>query len=322
MMRCLRPFATLFLLLLAPRADAHALRLGHLELHRQGADVVTLLWRAPDGLPAPRVVLGEGCRVVEETRSEFVQQRLECPQAATARRLKLERLPSDLPVVLVLGAGTESGRARWLADAGAREVPWVGAPSAWAEAFDYLCAGAGHVLGGADHLLFLVALFVWCRSARELASATLLFTLGHASSLAAVASGRLNLVPRFAELGIALTLVVAARAIAMRQAAGSGSGSRVRSPSGTAAIFGCVHGLGFAGALEEVGLQAAGSLRAIASFNLGVELGQLAFVAVLACAVGMLGRAARIAVVPWPRLASLLVGGAGIFWCLERISPA
>ena len=83
-----------------------------------------------------------------------------------------------------------------------------------------------------------------------------------------------------------------------------------------------MHGLGFAGALEEVGLQAAGSLRAIASFNLGVELGQLAFVAVLACAVGMLGRAARIAVVPWPRLASLLVGGAGIFWCLERISPA
>lgn len=318
MTRHLRPSLAWLLLLLVPQAGAHALRLAHLELRYDGGDVVRLQWRAPDAQPAPRVVLDEACRVVEELRAEFTQQRLACAHAGTARHLRLAGIPSDLPVVLLLGAGTESGRARWLADAGSRELPWIGTSNAWAEAADYLRAGAGHVLGGADHLLFLLALFVLCRGARELTLATLSFTVGHALSLWAVASGHITLMPRFAELGIALTLVVTARAIATRQSADLGSA--VRSLPVMAAIFGVIHGLGFAGALEEVGLQAAGSLRAIACFNFGVELGQLAFVAALAASAWVLRRTTWLESLPWPRLASLLVGGAGVFWCLERIS--
>lgn len=318
MTRHLRPSLAWLLLLLVPQAGAHALRLAHLELQYDGGDVVRLQWRAPDAQPAPRVVLDEACRVVDEVRSEFVQQRLECARARTARHLRLVGIPSDLPVVLLLGTGAEPGRARWLAEAGSRELPWIGASSGWAEAVDYLGAGARHVLGGFDHLLFLLALCVLCRGPRELTLATLLFTVGHALSLGAVASGRIAMAPRFAELGIALTLVVTARAIALRQS-GVSTGP-VRSLPAMAAIFGCVHGLGFAGALEEVGLQAAGSLRAIACFNFGVELGQLAFVAALAASAWVLRRTSRLESLPWPRLASLLVGGAGVFWCLERVS--
>lgn len=308
----------------APVADAHALRLAHLELQYDGGADVRLSWRSPEADAAPRVVLGRPCRVVDEMRSEFVSQRLECPAAATASRLQLVGAPAELPVVLVLRRGGETPRVRWLADPDARDWPWFGAAGAWAEATDYLQAGARHVLGGADHLLFLVALFAFCRGARQLAEGTLLFTLGHALSLVAIASGRVSLSPRLAEIGIALTLVVAARAVALRRAtaADPGGPERAGSLAATAAAFGVVHGLGFAGALDEVGLQAADSLRAIAAFNVGVELGQVLFVAALAVAGFALRRSAPWNAWPWSRYASLLVGGAGMFWCLERMVAA
>jgi len=305
-----------------PSAQAHALRLAQLELRYLGDGAVALRWRASDGEEAPRVILGPACKVVDEVRTEFLLQRLDCPGAATARHLRLAGLPSDLPVVLVLRRGTESARVRWLAEPASGELPWFGAGGGLAEAVDYLVAGARHVLSGADHLLFLVALFVLCRGPRELTAATLLFTFGHAASLVAIASGHLTVVPRLAELGIALTLVIAARSIAVDRAAGDARGSAARSISATAAVFGCIHGLGFAGALEEVGMQAADSLMAIASFNVGVEVGQLVFVGALAAASLALRRVASLQSLPWPRLASLLIGGAGVFWCLERVTTA
>ena len=86
-----------------------------------------------------------------------------------------------------------------------------------------------------------------------------------------------------------------------------------------AAVFGFIHGLGFAGALEEVGLQAASAVTAVAAFNVGVELGQLAFIGALVLAAWPLRRLTQLREQVWPRFASLLIGTAGMFWCLERV---
>lgn len=308
--------------LATPSAGAHALRLAHLELRYDGGSALGLSWRSQEGEPAPTVILGSPCRVVGEAASGSVAQQLDCPGAARAWRLQLADLPPDLPIVLALRRGDEAPRVRWLADAGARAWPWFGAAGAWAEAADYLRAGAEHVLAGADHLLFLVALFVICRGTRQLAQGTLLFTLGHALSLLAIESGRVTLSPRLAELGIALTLVVAARAIALQGAEAAGEAKSPHSSYTMAATFGVVHGLGFAGALEQVGLQATDALRAVAAFNVGVELGQLAFVAALAAGARGLRRLPVWHAWPWARLASLLVGSAGVSWCLGRVVSA
>jgi hypothetical protein len=302
--------------------EAHALRLAHLDLQHLGDTRVNLTWRSSDGDPPPSVLLGAPCRVVDTVRSEFHVQRLECPGAPTAASVRLAGLPAALPIVLSLRRNDEPARVRWLADAGARAVPWSGGSHLWTEAGEYLRAGARHVLTGADHLLFLVALLALGRTTREVLTATLLFTLGHAAALLAISGGHLSVAPRIAELAIALTLVVAARALALEAVARREGRQTGRSLAFTAAAFGCIHGLGFAGALEEIGLQAEHSVRAIAAFNIGVELGQLAFIGAWMLVVWGLRRTPIWSEHAWPRAASVVVGTAGVFWCLQRIASA
>ena len=306
-------------LVTAPAAEAHALRLAHLELQYQGGSVVLLQWRSSDGEAVPTIVIGTPCRVVDAARAIPITQKLDCTDAATAAGLRLHGLPSDLPVVLAVRRGDEPARVRWLADAGSTSVPWFGPGGLLPEFGEYLRAGARHVLEGADHLLFLVALMALGRTPRGILTATLLFTLGHAASLALVAGGHVSIAPRLAELGIALTLIVTARAIAMEVAARGEGRPTSRNVASTAVVFGCIHGLGFAGTLEEIGLQAGGTILRIAAFNAGVEVGQLAFTAGLFALSWPLRQSAGFRDQTWPRIASLMVGTAGTFWCLQRI---
>jgi len=180
----------------------------------------------------------------------------------------------------------------------------------------YLELGFDHILSGLDHLLFVLGLVLLVRGWRSLATTVTAFTLGHSVTLSLAVLGFVHFPTREAEILIAASIVLLAGELA--RPAGAAPTPMRRWPWAMALAFGLLHGFGFAGALAEVGLPAAEIPLALFSFNVGIELGQLLFVAV----VLLLGRALR----RWlaetsgglARLPAYAIGSLAAYWCLER----
>lgn len=179
----------------------------------------------------------------------------------------------------------------------------------------YAHLGVTHILGGFDHLLFVLALLFLVGFHRRLIWTISAFTLAHSITLALSSLGWLTLRPPPVEAGIALSiLLVAAEALHDRQ-----TWSR-RWPALVAFLFGLVHGLGFAGALKEIGLPENHLAVALLTFNLGVEAGQLLVVAL----AGVLHLAARrlpaAAMAPARTTALYAIGAMAAWWTIERVA--
>lgn len=140
----------------------------------------------------------------------------------------------------------------------------------------YLVLGVEHILSGIDHLLFVAALLFLVGFNRKLVWTITAFTIAHSLTLASAALGWLTLRSAPVEATIALSIVlVASEALQPRETLAK------RLPALVAFLFGLVHGLGFAGALADIGLPQNHLATALLTFNLGVELGQLLAVAVV-----------------------------------------
>lgn len=179
---------------------------------------------------------------------------------------------------------------------------------AWA----YLALGVEHILAGIDHLLFVLALLFLVGFQQRLVLTITAFTLAHSITLTLSAAGLLTLRPPPVEATIALSIVlVAAEALHRRDTL-----SR-RWPALVAFLFGLVHGLGFAGALKEIGLPEQHLHVALLSFNAGVEAGQLLVVAVAYLLYRVLG---DLPVAARARVAALyVIGGVAAYWSIDRI---
>jgi hydrogenase/urease accessory protein HupE len=181
----------------------------------------------------------------------------------------------------------------------------------------YLLLGAEHILLGIDHLLFLLGLLLLVRGPWSLVKTVTAFTIAHSITLGAAVLGYIPVATGPVEAAIALSIVLLAREVVMGY---RGHESLVhRKPWIVAFVFGLLHGLGFAGALGELGLNAADIPLALFFFNVGVEAGQLAFVAVVVAARQVLRRRATLRA-PWfqPALGYAL-GALATFWFLERL---
>lgn len=185
----------------------------------------------------------------------------------------------------------------------------------------YLLLGVEHILGGVDHLLFVASLLFLVGFERRLFWTITAFTLAHSLTLASASLGWLTLRSPPVEASIALSIVlVAAEALNMGKNRGKGGRETLaqRLPALVAFLFGLIHGLGFAGALAEIGLPQKHLATALVTFNLGVELGQLFAVAV----VWALWHGARR--LPWaPRARVPLLYGIGAvaaYWSWLRIA--
>jgi hydrogenase/urease accessory protein HupE len=141
---------------------------------------------------------------------------------------------------------------------------------AWEVAKAYAVLGVEHILTGFDHLLFVLGLLFLVGFRRRLVATITAFTLAHSLTLALSALGWVALRPPPVEASIALSIVlVAGEAVQQRDSLAR------RWPALVAFLFGLVHGLGFAGALREIGLPAQHLPVALFTFNVGVEVGQL-----------------------------------------------
>lgn len=154
---------------------------------------------------------------------------------------------------------------------------------------DYLLHGMEHIIGGLDHLLFVFALLVIARTPRRVLWTVTGFTLGHSLTLSLAALGVVSVPVPPMEAAIALSIVF----LAVEIARGDRNGLSYRYPLLVSCGFGLLHGLGFASALGELGLVEGAMLWSLLFFNLGVEAGQLLFIAALALLVHLFVRAGR-----------------------------
>jgi len=176
----------------------------------------------------------------------------------------------------------------------------------------YTVLGVEHILSGYDHLLFVLALLFLVGFNRRLVWTITAFTAAHSVTLALAALGLLTLRPAPVEATIALSIVlVAGEALHTRQTLAR------RWPALVAFLFGLVHGLGFAGALKEIGLPQNHLSVALLTFNAGVELGQLLVVGLAYLLYRALTRWARFETMRAPALYA--IGAVAAYWSLSRI---
>lgn len=176
----------------------------------------------------------------------------------------------------------------------------------------YLPLGIRHILLGPDHLLFVLGLWaLWRRSGRGLGALVgvlTAFTIAHSLTLAGAILGGWRLPVAAVEACIAGSILLLAIELASREPGIAG-----RRPAGVAFGFGLLHGLGFAGALAATGLPEAARIWALLAFNLGVEIGQVAFVLVLTLLAARTQPLQR-----WAPAALSVYGAVAAWWLLER----
>lgn len=237
------------------------------------------------------------------------------PDGAESFTLRLSRsLP---PAHLVLVDARRDIRLTELVDLGEPSTPFplVGEPPAppsrLAVALTYLGLGFEHILPkGIDHILFVLGLFLLAARWRPLLLQVSAFTAAHTCTLGLATYGLIELSPRLVEPLIALSIAwVAVENILTDKL-------HAWRPWVVFA-FGLLHGLGFAGVLSELGLPRQELLTALLSFNVGVEMGQLAVLAGAFLAFGIWRRKdwyRRRIVMP----ISFLIAAVGLFWAVER----
>jgi hypothetical protein len=196
----------------------------------------------------------------------------------------------------------------------------TGAPTlqTWIElARTYVNYGIDHILLGADHLLFVLGLIWIVGGGWRLVKTITAFTIGHSASLAAAAFGLIGVPERPLNAAIALSIVFVGVEI-IRQQRGE-AGLTARYPWAVAFTFGLVHGIGFASALAGLGLERRLLPAALLFFNIGVEIGQLAFVLLV---LALIWAHRRLdAVLPrWgDALPAYAIGSISMFWFLGRL---
>ena len=181
----------------------------------------------------------------------------------------------------------------------------------------YVALGIEHILSGPDHLLFVFGLVLLVSTSRLLVKTITAFTLGHSITLSAAALHLTNVPSRPIEVLIAVSVLT----LAVELARDPDQTTWLRRyPWVMAILFGLLHGFGFAGALAEAGLPAGQIPLALVSFNAGIEIGQLGFVALVLLGGVCLRAMPSSLAVRSTRPAVYAMGILAAYWCFERLA--
>lgn len=311
LLRALARLAALVLgLLAAGVAPAHEISMAELQLSETARG--QFLWQWTAGLRTSddelRPVWPASCRAEPGV--------VRCGETGLTGQLGIDGVGKRFSAVLVKVTWLDGRNSVFTLTAGQPEVQVFGAADdrrGWTEiGRAYLVLGVQHILAGIDHLLFVLALLFLVGFRRQLVLTITAFTVAHSVTLVLSALGLLTLRPPPVEATIALSiLLVAGEALHDRPTL-----SR-RWPALVALLFGLVHGLGFAGALAQIGLPQHHLPVALLSFNLGVEAGQLLVVLAAWALHTLLARWPRAALARRPVLYG--IGGMAAFWTIERV---
>lgn len=323
----MRWWGILLLWALASVAQADVFRPAYLELREAGGDAYEVLWKVPAQSESQRLSLQvrfpDGTQVLGEPRSAFADNavvehwKIHRAGGLVGQTVRIEGKALGVTDVIarVERADGTSQVARLPAD---RPVFTIEAPTGTGEiAWSYLLLGIEHILGGIDHLLFVLALLLIVRGGKRIVATVTAFTIAHSITLVAATLGWVHVPGAPVEAIIALSIVFVAAEVVhgLRGKPGLTAGA----PWMVAFSFGLLHGFGFAGALAEVGLPQKAIPVALLMFNVGVEIGQLLFVS----AVLLLTAFARQLPLILPRWADYVmpyaIGTIAMHWVIQRV---
>jgi hypothetical protein len=333
MRRVLFAIALLALPALALPAAAHNLAPAYLELREAAAGDVAVLWKLPAVMPRgarlePVLPCADASAPVARAEADAVvfAWRIACRGSLVGERVAVDGLAdsgTDAIVRVALADGREV-RAILSAREPALIVPERERASAVLASYGAL--GVEHLWTGLDHVLFVAGLTLLLGATRRLVVAITAFTAGHSATLALAALGVVRAPQAAVEVAIAATIVALALSLARGAEPGAATPRGIaRRPALLPFAFGLLHGLGFAAALGELGLPQHAIPLALFAFNLGIELAQLALVALLIAFAVAAMRSARALLRARPRVrplahaaAATAIGALGVFWCLDR----
>ncbi len=312
---------------------ADVYRPAYLELKQLDDETFDLLWKVPARGPDRRLGLylafPKDVKYIKPTRTTYVggafvdTSTITRPGGLAGAEIKVEGLTTISTEVLVrierLDGSTEVARLT----PSTPSFIVAGPPAFWDVAKTYLVFGVQHIWQGTDHLLFVACLILIAGSWRRILITITGFTVAHSVtlSLAALELVRLPVPP--IEATIALSIVFLAREIALERR----DTLTWRYPVVVSSTFGLLHGFGFASALSDIGLPQTEIPAALLSFNIGVEIGQVVFVAAILFIVELALislRVISIRSVDWMKKIEkplvYAVGGVAMFWTIERVT--
>ena len=312
---------------IAPPAAAHELRPAYLDIRETVADEFAVVWKVPargDLRLGLYVRMPDTCKPKGEPIGSveggafFERWSMICAGGIKGHEIAIDGLRSTLTDALARieyrDASTQVARLT-------PEAPQfiaTGLQSTLEVAQTYFLLGIEHILSGIDHLLFVLALILLIRDRWTLVKTITAFTVAHSITLAGAALGYFSLPQPPVEATIALSIAFVARELARAQ-----PGKRRLSesyPWVIAFAFGLLHGFGFAGALKEIGLPQTDVPLALLTFNLGVEAGQLMFVAAVLLAYQGLRALYDVPAVAGRMAAAYGIGSIATFWLVSRVS--
>jgi hydrogenase/urease accessory protein HupE len=314
--------------LAVPWAWAHEARPAYLEIKETAPNQFSVLWRTPVlagmrlpiALRFPEDVKNLKEPTVQELADSLVERRWidAGPNGLAGKRVEFPGLQLTIADVLVRVEMLDGRKSTTIVHA---SQPWVEIPASqtWIGVVgSYVLQGIRHILFGADHMLFVLGLLLIVKDRWMLLKTVTAFTVAHSITLATATLGyaEVPIVPLNA--AIALSILFLGPEI-VRSWRGETSFT-IRHPWVVAFAFGLLHGFGFASALTSAGLPHHELPLALVSFNVGVEIGQLGFIALIL----LLERSFRVLEIRWPRWAAALpgytVGSLGAFWTVQRLT--
>jgi hydrogenase/urease accessory protein HupE len=310
-------------------ATAHEARPAYMQVTEIAPQRYEILWRTPvlSGMRLPVVLrFPENTRnvtepVVRELSDSLVERRvIEASGSLTGTRIDMVGLQATITDVLVRVQMLDGTYSTTLVRPSKPWIDIVTSRSSLQVASAYLMHGIEHILFGYDHLLFVLALILIVRRGRVLLITVTAFTIAHSITLSLATLGVVHVPGPPVEATIALSILLLACEI-IRSDRGQPS-LTAQWPWLVAFSFGLLHGFGFASALTEIGLPQGDIPLALFAFNVGVEAGQLMFIAAVLGAL-RLARWIKFPVVVerHARLATTYsIGIMAAYWFVERLA--
>lgn len=320
----------------APVLPAHEMRPAYLEIRQTSEETFDMLWKVPGRGPQQRLALyvrlPADCEVLKEVQTSYIgaafieRSSVRRPGGLTGIAISIDGLANTLTDVLARverGDGTVQ-IARLTPTAPSFTIEASPSPAQVVKTYTWL--GIEHIWIGIDHLLFIGCLLFVAGTWKRILLTITGFTIAHSITLALAALEVVRLPIAPVEATIALSIVF----LAVEIARGNEQSLTFRYPIAVSSSFGLLHGFGFAAVLQEIGLPQKDLIIALLFFNVGVEIGQVIFAAVLLALVQsglwLWRRQAELNLrsVPARRaamVASYVIGPIAVYWVIERMLP-
>ena len=314
-------------MLLAGQVWAHEMRPAYLEIREVAPANYSVLWKVPMRgdmrLRLDPEFPGNCRQTIPATKRSaggalIANLSVRCDGGLSGQRIVIAGLENTLTDVLARVHHLDGAEQTERIAPGDPAFTIEGSPGKLELAATYLWLGIEHILLGIDHLLFVFALLIIVTGVRRLIWTVTSFTLAHSITLAGATLGFVQVPQQPVEAIIALSILFLATEIVHSRRGRPGYVERW--PWVVAFIFGLLHGFGFAGALAEVGLPEHAIPFALVFFNIGVELGQLAFVAVVLTSGWLIHRIRTFPLRPAELLTSYIIGGVAAYWTIDRVA--